>query len=334
MELREYVSQKLFYDDNNYDNYSMRREYIVDRLLDLKCESAGILSVTDTSFLRKRLGILGRVETIEEIAESWHKNPKVLEIIEYEIYQKIRDFYRMKKKVNKERMSSLSAHPEAERLYNISITRFNNTDEFKILRKKLGEYRLGYILRDSKNSIISKCGNSYLIDLIHSINGKFVDELSEKDRYYVIRKSPLETILNSCSEWLVTFAQNNNMIFYPHSVREFIIAGEFGLVDKDLVTSVLKRFGIDIMYPIVYRGNEAIMITKDNVLDMSIEGLGLPEELYKKISNGISGYNVLDFVTFGSTDKLCGEEIGFISEMLGKMNLKMVDDIGEARIIK
>ena len=334
MELREYVSQKLFYDDHNYDNYSMRREYIVDRLLDLKCESAGILSVTDTSFLRKRLGILGRVESIEEIAESWHKNPKVLEIVEYEIYQKIRDFYRTKKKVNKERMSSLSAHPEADRLYNYSITSFNNTDEFKLIRKKLGEYRLGYILRDSKNSIISKCGNSYLIDLIHSINGKFVDELSEKDRYYVIRKSPLETILNSCSEWLVTFAQNNNMIFYPHSVRELIIAGEYGLVDKELVASLLKRFGIDIMYPIVYRGNEAIMITKDNILDMSIEGLGLPNELYKKITNGISSYNVLDLVTFGSTDKLCGEEIGFINDMLGKMNLKMVDDIGDARIIK
>ena len=334
MELREYISKKLFYDDNNYDKYTMRREYIVDKLLDLNSESAGILSVTDTLFLRKRLGILGRAETIEEIAEEWHKNPKVLEVVEYEIYQKIRDFYRTKKKNNKERMSSLSAHPEADRLYNISITSFNNTEEFKLIKKRLGEYRLGYILRDSRKSIVSKCGNSYLPELIQSINAKYVDELSERDKYYVIKKSPLEVILNSCSEWLIPFEQNGKMTFYPHSIRELIIASEYGLVDKDAIISLLKKFGIDVMYPIIYRGNEAVMITRDDILDMSIEGLGLPSELYKKITCGISRYNIMDFVTMGDMQKLCGEEIGFISDMLLKMDLRMVDDRGDARIIK
>ena len=334
MKLRDYVSSKLFYDDNNYEMFSIRREYVIDKLLDEKNESAGLLSVTETSFLRKRLGIFGPAKSISEIAEEWQKNPKVLEIVEYEIYQKIRKFYSLSKGKKPERMSSLEIHPNVSQLYNIGITRINNSEEFKIIKSKLGEYRLGYILRDSKREIDrNSIPNNHLGDLVHSIKGRFIEELSSRERRYIVRNNALDVILNSSSEWIVPY-QNNDIVFYPHSIKDLIIALEYGFVDKTSIINILNKCNIEVEYPIVYKGNSAIMINRKDILNMAVEGLGLPKTLYSKLTSNIDSYTIFDLVTIGLNENLTEEEREFINNLIERMGLTMVDDRGNVRIIK
>lgn len=327
--IREYVSKKLFYDDNEL--FNEKKELFIDDLLDLNKNFAGPLSLSEIMILRKRLGIGCQKESIEDIAKYLNKDERVIRILDHEIVNKVRNYYRIKDKKGY-KMSSLDVHPDRDIIYNMALSSFNfERNAIVTIKKHLKEYRIGYLLRYSKIGL-NREGLNYrtfdeIVDAVHNMQGKFIDELSPTERLYVIRRHKLESILNSSSEWLVQYSRDLGRIFYPRTIKELIIASEYGLVNKDNLMEIFNKYGIEVEFPYVYKGEDVAVITKKDLLNFPLEGIGFGRQLYHSLTRGRNDDTMLDLVTSDMSfmGELLPEEIDKINEIVNNMGLEFVD---------
>ena len=330
-DLKGYVSRKVFYDDDNYEMFDKKRELFLEDIINLKKSFAGPLTQGETMFLRKRLGIDGEKESIEELSKKLNKHERILESYDYEIIKKVRDYYRIKEK-NGYKMSSLDIHPDRELFYNMALSNFNfEASAVTVIRKHLKEYRLGYLLRYSKIGLNREGLNyktfDHIVDAVHNIQGKFIDELTPTERLYTIRRHKLCSILPSSSEWLVQYSRDLGRIFYPKTIKELIIASEYGLVNKENLLEIFSKYGIDVEFPYVYKGNDVAVITKKDILNFPLEGLGLGRDLYHNLTKGRNYETMLDLVTKDPEylGELLPEELDKVNEIVSNMGLDFVD---------
>lgn len=330
-DLREYVSRKMFYDDLNYEMFDKKREWFLEDILNLKKSFAGPLTQGETMFLRDRLGISGEKKSIEQLASELNKHERIMESVDYEIVKKVRDYYRIKEKKGY-RMSSLDVHPDRDIIYNMSLTNFNfEPSAVVFIKKNLKEYRIGYILRYSKIGLNREGLNyktfDHIVDAVHNMRGKFIDELTPTERLYTIKRHRLDSVLPSSSEWLVQYSRDLGRIFYPRTIKELIIASEYGLVNKDNLLEIFKKYGIEVEFPYVYKGNDVAVITKKDILNFPLEGLGFGRDLYHNLTKGRNDESILDLITKDPEylNGLLPEELGKVNEIVSNMGLDFVD---------
>ena len=329
---RDFVSRKIFYDDDNYEMFNQKREEFLDNLMDVNKYFAGPLKSGDLYVLRNRLGIGCEKKSILEIANALNREPNIITLIESEILTNVRNYYRIKAKKPKCLMSSLDVHPDRNIIYNMSLTNFDfDISFFKIVKQAINEYRLGYLLRYSKIGLNRKGINyrtfDHVVDAVHNLQGKFIDELSPVERLYVIRGHKLDSVLASSSEWLVQYSRDNKKIFYPRTIKELAIASEFGLVNKNNLLEIFNKYGISVEYPFIYKGNDVDAITKIDLLDFPIEGLGLTRQVYHSIAGNNQNLTILDLITREDLlSDLHPQVVEKINEIINRMNLEFVTD--------
>ena len=181
---------------------------LVEELYDLDREIVIPLDEIETFIFRKRYGILdnGVPQKIDSISTQkkigYQKTSNMLESVMVKFAFRIK---KMGKQMKKEKMSSLDLDDRREFLFNKSITSFSLSTICKNKLMKSFIFTIGDLMEWSLMElglIFGKKELQELINCIHSLDIRFLDELSKEEKSEIIKNAPESKILSSSPYWI------------------------------------------------------------------------------------------------------------------------------------
>ena len=264
---------------------------IVDELFDLNKKEVFPLDEIETFLFRKRYGVYDGVlfskeQLVKDLNIGYAKFQKVLDTAFTKLGFRINKIERRSKK---EKMSSF----EISKQEDILVTNLNITKSLQHILMRNNVFTLKEILElgqmELKKILIPKLFD-VLVNYIHILDLKFIDELSLNEKKEIIKDKNIDVIYNSSIYWASVKINRTN----SHDIRDLINKiNLFPANERDDIKRNLEELGIKIK-SLQERSFEELY-------GMDISNLGLSREQYNILANiGIN--NIFSLISLTTVD--------------------------------
>lgn len=221
---------------------------VVNDIYNLDIEEVIPLNKTETFIFRRRYGVLSNgvpvpVEYLSKETDlSFSKIRKILELIFFKLHFRI-----IKDNSNEPKMNSLDINENKDEYINTSISSLNINSTIKTKLIKSFIFNLKELMECSIIEIKKILGPKELEELInylHSLNIKFLDELTREEKKEIFDMSNENTIYNSNIYWIESI--NNISINYLkkmqiNNIKSLII--NLNYLPDLLQKNIIEEFG-------------------------------------------------------------------------------------------
>ena len=254
----DYFLNSIDLKNTNQKYYNNKILNLIKLLLDEDIKVIPPLDEKCTYIIRKRYGIYdsGKNQTLSVIANDLGITKQRVSIL-LDISQNLLLSYVFRNPIDK--ISSIEISKDYELLKNTSIQELCVDRMFLLNFTKNNIYTLSDLLTlsryDLRKIFISKKCESikYIIDKVHSLNLKFIDELDDKEKEILIKKSNKIRILNS-SSWFIDKNERLNKVRKKEKISLNTIKSVLDYINKN--NNIIDNRIIDWFYHYGFDLNE------------------------------------------------------------------------------
>ena len=202
--IKENLKDELFINSNDLDE-KLINEY-VDEICNLSINIVTSLSEAETYYVRRRLGVYndGEKEQYRIVAEHSNAKAQNICIAVHNAYNNMLKKIKSGVVSNKDDMTKMSSLLLSTNYRNVDISKLNlNSRIRRVLSMRVHNIYdlLSYGFDDLEKMGLGIDSINYLVDKMHELGLKFIDELTDEERKIVVSMSNIKMINNSSLAW-------------------------------------------------------------------------------------------------------------------------------------